>query len=127
MHAQVRDPESIDDASAGDGDPSPGASALPFEANLESRERFYRALVEQTRDLITVVDRHGTILFKNRSTERTLGYTATELVGRNVFEHPSPQGMTAAISRIYRDGWPAHQAHQELQAALQAPGQGAGA
>jgi len=93
MHAQVRGPESIDDASAGDGDPSPGASALPFEANLESRERFYRALVEQTRDLITVVDRHGTILFKNRSTERTLGYTATELVGRNVFEFIHPDDL----------------------------------
>jgi fructose-bisphosphate aldolase/2-amino-3,7-dideoxy-D-threo-hept-6-ulosonate synthase len=48
-------------------------------------------------------------------------------VGRNVFEHPSPQTMMAAISRIFRDGWSAHQAHQELQAALQAQGQGAGA
>jgi len=48
-------------------------------------------------------------------------------VGRNVFEHPSPQAMTAAISRIFRDGWPAHQAHQELQAALRALAQGAGA
>lgn len=43
-------------------------------------------------------------------------------VGRNVFEHPSPQAMTTAISRIFRDGWPAQQAHQELQAALQAKG-----
>jgi DhnA family fructose-bisphosphate aldolase class Ia len=43
-------------------------------------------------------------------------------VGRNVFEHPSPQAMTAAISRIFRDGWPAEQAHKELQAALQVQG-----
>ena len=39
-------------------------------------------------------------------------------VGRNVFEHPSPQAMTAAISRIFRSGWTAAQAHDELQAAL---------
>ena len=39
-------------------------------------------------------------------------------VGRNVFEHPAPQAMTAAISRIFRSGWTAAQAHDELQAAL---------
>ncbi len=35
-------------------------------------------------------------------------------VGRNVFEHAMPQAMTAAISRIFRDGWTAGQAHEEL-------------
>jgi DhnA family fructose-bisphosphate aldolase class Ia len=35
-------------------------------------------------------------------------------VGRNVFEHARPQAMTAAISRIFRDGWTAAQAHEEL-------------
>jgi DhnA family fructose-bisphosphate aldolase class Ia len=43
-------------------------------------------------------------------------------VGRNVFEHPSTQAMTAAIGRIFRDGWLADQAHQELQSALQVKG-----
>ena len=43
-------------------------------------------------------------------------------VGRNVFEHPSPRAMTAAISRIFRNGWTASQAHQELQSAVQAKG-----
>jgi DhnA family fructose-bisphosphate aldolase class Ia len=37
-------------------------------------------------------------------------------VGRNVFEHPSPQAMTAAISRVFRDGWTAAKAHEELVA-----------
>ena len=41
-------------------------------------------------------------------------------VGRNVFEHPSHQAMTAGISRSFRDSWPAHRAYQELQTALQA-------
>jgi len=35
-------------------------------------------------------------------------------VGRNVFEHSRPQAMTAAISRIFRDGWTAAQAQEEL-------------
>lgn len=39
-------------------------------------------------------------------------------VGRNVFEHPMPQAMTAAISRIFRDGWTADRAYEELESAL---------
>jgi DhnA family fructose-bisphosphate aldolase class Ia len=38
--------------------------------------------------------------------------------GRNVFEHAAPQAMTAAISRVFRDGWTASQAHDELVAAF---------
>ncbi len=39
-------------------------------------------------------------------------------VGRNVFQHRSPTAITAAISRIFRDKWPARQAFEELQAKL---------
>ena len=66
----------------------------PFEGSLENRERFYRALVEHARDLITVVDKDGTIVFKNRSTEWSLGYTPAELIGRNVFEFIHPDDLT---------------------------------
>lgn len=93
MHARVLRPQSADDAGAGDAvGSSQGAPILPFEGSVDSRERFFRALVEQTRDLITVVDRHGTIMFKNRSSGE-LGYTQTEIVGRNVFEfiHPDDE------------------------------------
>jgi two-component system cell cycle sensor histidine kinase/response regulator CckA len=53
-------------------------------------EHFYRTLVEQALDGITVVDLSGTIRFKSASIERLLGYTPDELVGRNVFDllHP---------------------------------------
>jgi DhnA family fructose-bisphosphate aldolase class Ia len=36
-------------------------------------------------------------------------------VGRNIFEHRSPRSMTKAISRVFRDKWPARQAYDELQ------------
>ncbi len=39
-------------------------------------------------------------------------------VGRNVFQHKRPQAITRAISRIFRDKWPAGQALQELQQAV---------
>ena len=42
-------------------------------------------------------------------------------VGRNIFQHPKPQTMTKAISRVFRDGWTAHQAVEELQSSLAEP------
>lgn len=38
-------------------------------------------------------------------------------VGRNVFQHPNPQAVTRAISRVFRDQWPARQALEELRQA----------
>jgi fructose-bisphosphate aldolase, class I len=35
-------------------------------------------------------------------------------VGRNVFQHPKPQAMTQALSRIFRDKLPADKAYEEL-------------
>jgi DhnA family fructose-bisphosphate aldolase class Ia len=35
-------------------------------------------------------------------------------VGRNIFQHRRPEAITRAISRVFRDRWPAAQAHQEL-------------
>jgi fructose-bisphosphate aldolase/2-amino-3,7-dideoxy-D-threo-hept-6-ulosonate synthase len=39
-------------------------------------------------------------------------------VGRNIFQHKKPQAITAAISRVFRDKWPAKQALEELEAKL---------
>lgn len=39
-------------------------------------------------------------------------------VGRNVFQHANPQTITEAISRIFRNGWSAKQALEELNAKL---------
>jgi two-component system, cell cycle sensor histidine kinase and response regulator CckA len=66
----------------------------PFEGTLEDRERFYRTLVEQSHDFITVVAVDGTILFKNRSTDHPAGYNEAELIGRNVYDfiHPDDLG-----------------------------------
>jgi len=43
-------------------------------------------------------------------------------VGRNIFEHQNPEAITAAISRVFRDKWPAKKALQELQSKLEQPG-----
>lgn len=39
-------------------------------------------------------------------------------VGRNIFQHPNPEAMTRALSRVIKERWPAKRAWEEMQAAL---------
>jgi len=50
----------------------------------------YEALVDNTTDLITLVDEEGEVLYQSPSSERVLGYDPEEAVGNNVFDlvHP---------------------------------------
>lgn len=36
-------------------------------------------------------------------------------VGRNIFQHTKPEEITRAICRVFRDGWSANEADQELE------------
>jgi two-component system, cell cycle sensor histidine kinase and response regulator CckA len=66
------------------------------EALRHSEQRF-RALVEYSRDVITLLDAHGTVLFASQSTSPVLGYESTENVGRNVFELIHPDDRPGAL------------------------------
>ncbi|GMU91336.1 MAG: hypothetical protein AMXMBFR4_03940 [Candidatus Hydrogenedentota bacterium] len=64
------------------------------EVTLARNERYYRALIENALDLITLLDANGTILYESPSITRVLGYDSEELIGRSVFEflHPDDRG-----------------------------------
>jgi PAS domain S-box-containing protein len=50
------------------------------------REKLFRALVEKSPELTTVVDASGVIWYQSPSIERLLGYTPAECLGRAMFE-----------------------------------------
>src|ERR1039457_3842163 len=60
---------------------------------LQAREARFSALVENSSDLVTIVDRGGTILFQSPSVDRVLGWDADSSVGTNFVEalHDSDQ------------------------------------
>src|SRR3984885_11030328 len=62
----------------------------PVEA-LERREEHYRSLIENSMDLISILNLDGTIRYVSPSHERMLGYPLDELVGRNVLSFIHPQ------------------------------------
>lgn len=56
------------------------------EEALRFREEYFRALLENANDLITIIDLDGRILYQSRSSERLLGLDAEEIVGRDFYE-----------------------------------------
>lgn len=68
-----------------------------------SEDRRWRALLERSRDVITVIDESGGIRYQNRAIERLFGYAPDELVGENAFERVHPddrEAVTAAFDRV---------------------------
>ncbi|MEP6572499.1 MAG: PAS domain S-box protein [Gemmatimonadota bacterium] len=57
---------------------------------LRRNEEHLRALIENASDIITILNRDGTIRYESPSIERVLGYHPSELVGRYAFDliHP---------------------------------------
>lgn len=63
---------------------------------LRSSEEYFRSLIENALDTITILDRDGVIRYQSPSVHRVLGYDPGELVGKHVFDyiHPEDRGDT---------------------------------
>jgi PAS domain S-box-containing protein len=68
---------------------------------LERREEHYRSLIENSLDLVSILNFDGTIRYASPSHERILGYPLEDLVGQNAFAfiHPEDLPMVQAAFR----------------------------
>jgi two-component system sensor kinase FixL len=69
------------------------------EAALVDSERRFRALIEHSSDLITLIRADGTFAYFSPSLTRILGYQPEELVGRDVLDlvHPENRGRAVEL------------------------------
>ena len=70
------------------------------ESALRQREAHFRALIEHSSDIITVLDSDGTIRFESPSFERSLGYAQHELDGRIAFEFVHPEDLPVVTEKF---------------------------
>jgi diguanylate cyclase (GGDEF)-like protein/PAS domain S-box-containing protein len=56
------------------------------EKELRQSEERFRSLVQNSLDVITVVDARGTIVYYSPSAERVMGYNPEEFIGKNALE-----------------------------------------
>jgi two-component system cell cycle sensor histidine kinase/response regulator CckA len=62
---------------------------------LERREEHYRSLIENSLDLIGILNIDGTIRYASPSHERVLGYALDELIGQNALSFVHPDDLPA--------------------------------
>jgi PAS domain S-box-containing protein len=70
------------------------------ELALQQREAHYRALIEHSSDVITILELDGTIRFESPSCERLLGYAPHELNGRIAFEFIHKDDLPAVAEKF---------------------------
>jgi PAS domain S-box-containing protein len=65
------------------------------EQSLADSEKRFRALIENSRDVVTLIDNSGKIIYRSPSYKSVLGYTLEEMSLRPAFEdiHPDDQQM----------------------------------
>ena len=67
---------------------------------LKDREEHLRAVIDNSSDVIALLDPAGTVLYVSNAIERLFGYPASQVVGRSTFEliHPDDQPRIRAAS-----------------------------
>ncbi|MBW3570209.1 MAG: PAS domain S-box protein, partial [Gemmatimonadetes bacterium] len=60
-------------------------------AAIEVSERRFRSLIENSSDVITVIDAHGRVVYESPSVERTFGFDPHAVIGRDGFENVHPE------------------------------------
>ena len=77
------------------------------EAALRASEERFRSLVQNSSDLVAVLDADGTVRWLSESARRLLGVEPTELIGRSLVSLVHPDDRDAA-ARFVADALPSH-------------------
>ena len=72
------------------------------EALLSRRESYFRALIENISDVVSILDRDGIVRYESPAVEPVLGYKPEELIGSNGFDLIHPDDLAAGRSRFAR-------------------------
>ena len=73
------------------------------EEALGKREERFRALMQNSSDIVTMLGTDGTVHYQSPSIEHILGYRPEELVGENVFGYVHPEDL-GEVRRAFAKG-----------------------
>ena len=71
------------------------------EDALHASEQRFRALVQNSSDIILLFDAEGTVQYQSPSIERLLGYRPEDWIGRNVFRDPIVHPDDQEAKRVF--------------------------
>lgn len=70
------------------------------EHKLETNEKKFRYLIEHSSDVMALVDENGTFTYLSPSVKQVLGFTAEELIGRNIVELIPPDQVKHVFEKF---------------------------
>lgn len=75
------------------------------QEEVERSQQYYKALIEYAPDVIVVLDANQTVRFVSPSFERSFGYSATEVIGKNMLDviHPDDLWQIARAEEYARN------------------------
>jgi len=74
----------------------------PTEQALRKKEEYFQALIENSSDLTTILDRDGSKRYESPSVEHLLGYKPGELIGQSAFDFVHPEDLALATETFTR-------------------------
>ncbi len=67
------------------------------ENELSIKEEYYRTLIENSGDLLTILNHDWTIRYQSPSVQKITGYKLGELSGQNIFDYVHPDDSVEAV------------------------------
>src|SRR5918998_2896529 len=74
-----------------------------LHARVRASERRYRHLTQNSSDLVTLMEATGIVRYQSPALERMLGYSPSELLGKNAFDYVHPDDLDR-VRAIYAEG-----------------------
>ena len=93
----IGEPPLAQDGARGGSSESAIAELKRNEQMLREREKRFHSLIQNTSDIITVIESDGTVNYMNPATER-LGYQPETQIGTNAFDWIHPDDMERALT-----------------------------
>ena len=70
------------------------------EAEVRRSEEYFRAMIENASDVITLLNKDGTVIYQSPAIEPILGYKPSDIVGRNMLEFVHPDDHEAILTSL---------------------------
>jgi PAS domain-containing protein len=92
------DPSDQERSDSGNGAPCHADGPTPANRQPGNDDRWLRSVVENSSELVTIVDLDGTLRYANPTFERVLSYNLDEAIGTmNVLDHVHPDDLAHVL------------------------------
>jgi PAS domain S-box-containing protein len=72
---------------------------------VKIKEEHFRSMIENSTDIITILDEHGTFMYVSPSNFSTVGYQPEELIGKNIADYMHPEDIESIREFLTPGNW----------------------